>query len=95
VPGERPRALVPGPGWAACARLLAGGEVGVAAHPDGWAVVAGPPGGGEPVAWTEQRLGERFYAGAIVVAAGGSATAVAPAGGGLRIELVVPAAPSC
>jgi signal transduction histidine kinase len=95
VAGERPMALVPGPGWAACARLLAGGELAVAAHPDGWAVSAGPLGDGEPVAWTEQRLGERFYAGLFVVAGGGSAGAVAPAGGGLRVNLVLPAAPSC
>jgi hypothetical protein len=94
VPGERPLALVPGPGWAACARVLAGGEIAVAAHPDGWAVSVGPPGGGEPVPWIEQRLDERFFAGVFVVAGGGSATAVAPAGGGLRVELVVPAAPS-
>lgn len=95
VPGERPMALVPGPGWAACARLLAGGEIAVTAHPDGWAVSVGPPGRGEPVAWTERRLGERFYAGLIVVAGGGSATAVARADGGLRVNLVLPAAPSC
>jgi hypothetical protein len=94
VPGERPMALIPDPGWAACARLLAGGELAVAPHPDGWAVSAGPPGDGEPVGWTEQRLGERFYAGLFVVAGGGSAGAVALAGGGLRVNLVLPAAPS-
>ncbi len=55
-PGEVPTVLVPGVGWATCARLLAdalatderlGGAdatVSVAAHPDGWCVRAGPAG---------------------------------------------------
>lgn len=98
VAGERPFALVPGAGWAACARLLAAdarlaaGPVAVREHPDGWRVTAGGEDG-EPVEWTERRLGELAHAGAIAVAAGGSASA-AEREGRLRVELTVPAAPS-
>jgi signal transduction histidine kinase len=96
VAGERPFALVPGAGWAACARLLADarlvGRVAVLAHPDGWRVTAGEADG-EPVEWTERVLGELAHAGAIAVSAGGSASARERAGR-LGVELTVPAAPS-
>jgi hypothetical protein len=98
VEREVPMVVVPGSGWSACARLLAaddrlaGEAVAVRAHPDGWAVSIGEPGG-EAVAWTERSLGELAHAGAIVVAAGGGASA-ARADGRLWIELTVPAAPS-
>ena len=100
--GEVPQALVPGSGWSACARLLAGAlasderlagaAVAVRPHPDGWAVTAGEPVR-DPVPWTERSLGELVHAGAIAVAAGGSAVA-ALAEGRLWVELTVPAAPS-
>lgn len=103
VDGEVPAVVVPGSGWSACARLLAGARaadarlagapIGVRAHPDGWAVAVGEPGGGSPVPWTERSLGELAHAGAIVVAAGGGAAA-ARSGERLSIELTVPAAPS-
>ncbi len=102
VDGEVPAALVPGAGWSACARLLAaalasdprlaGAEVAVQPHPDGWCVVAGPEAG-EPVAWTERALGDLSHAGAIAVAAGGSAVAW-EGEGRLRVQLTVPAASS-
>jgi hypothetical protein len=102
VDGEVPVALVPGSGWSACARLLAaalasderlaGAAIAVRAHPDGWSVVAGDEAG-ELVPWTERKLGELAHAGAIAVAAGGSASASA-AGGRLSVRLTVPAAPS-
>lgn len=102
VDGEVPRVVVPGSGWSACARLLAGAlaadarlagaAIAVRAHPDGWAVAVGAPGG-DAVPWTERSLGELAHAGAIVVAAGGAAAA-ALGGGRLGIELTVPAAPS-
>jgi signal transduction histidine kinase len=102
VDGEVPVALVPGSGWSACARLLAaalvsderlaGTPVTVRAHPDGWSVVAGDEAG-EPVPWTERALGELAHAGAIVVAAGGSASASAREAR-LCVQLTVPAAPS-
>ena len=102
VTGERPQALVPGSGWSACARLLAGAlasdrrlagaPVAVRPHPDGWAVTAGEPAL-EPLPWTERSLGDLVHAGAIAVAAGGSAAA-ARAERRLWVELTVPAAPS-
>jgi signal transduction histidine kinase len=102
VDGEVPVALVPGSGWSACARLLAaalasderlaGAPVTVREHPDGWSVVAGDEAG-EPVPWTERALGELAHAGAIVVAAGGSASASAREAR-LCVQLTVPAAPS-
>jgi signal transduction histidine kinase len=100
--GEQPMALVPGAGWSACARLLAGAlasderlagaAVVVSPDPDGWSVVAGMQAG-EPVPWTERALGELAHAGAIAVAAGGSASAWASEGR-LGVRLTVPAAPS-
>jgi signal transduction histidine kinase len=102
VDGEQPVVVVPGSGWSACARLLAGAlaadarlagaAVAVRADPAGWAVIVGEPGG-EPAPWTERSLGELAHAGAIVVAAGGGAAA-GVADGRLWVELTVPAAPS-
>jgi hypothetical protein len=102
VDGEVPMVIVPGPGWSACARLLAGALAGdarlagatvaVRAHPHGWAIALGEPAG-DPVPWTERSLGELAHAGAIAVAAGGAAQA-AERDGRLRVELTVPAAPS-
>jgi hypothetical protein len=93
---------VPGAGWSACARLLAealasddrlaGAAVAVSPDPDGWSVVVGPEQG-EPVPWTERALGELAHAGAIAVAAGGSASA-REREGRLGVQLTVPAAPS-
>jgi hypothetical protein len=106
VEGERPMTFVPGPGWAACARLLAEavarderlggreGSVTVRAHPDGWEVTAGCTDPGQPVAWTEQAVGGLVHAGQIVAAAGGFASAARLDGGRLRVRLTVPAAPS-
>jgi signal transduction histidine kinase len=97
--GERPVVLVPGAGWAACARLLAAdrrlaGPIAVRAHPDGWRVSAGGEGAaGSPVEWTERTLGELAHAGAIAVSAGGSASAREHEGR-LAVELTLPAAPS-
>jgi hypothetical protein len=71
---------------------LAGARVTVTPDPDGWAVVAGSEPG-EPVAWSERSLGELAHAGAIAVAAGGSASAW-ESDGRLRVQLTVPAAPS-
>ena len=93
---------MPGAGWSACARLLAaalasdprlaGAEVAVRPHPVGWSVVAGREAG-EPVSWTERALGDLSHAGAIAVAAGGSAAAW-EGQGRLCVQLTVPAAPS-
>jgi hypothetical protein len=106
VPGERPMALVPGAGWSACARLLAGAladderlggaeaMVAVRPDPDGWSVCAGTPGDAAPAAWTARTLGELVHAGHMAVASGGRAAALRSDTGGLRIELTVPAAPS-
>jgi hypothetical protein len=100
--GEQPRAALPGPGWAACARLLAaalasderlGGSaatVRIAPDPLGWAVDAGPDGDVRPVAWTTRVLGPLASAGHIAVAGGGSACAAELAGGRLRVRLTVP-----
>jgi signal transduction histidine kinase len=107
VEGERPMALVPGAGWAACARLLAaalvhderfGGPaatVAIRPHPDGWTVATGGDGPGtEPLPWTERSVGELVHAGEIAAVAGGAAAAARDAGGRLRVVLTVPAAPS-
>jgi signal transduction histidine kinase len=96
VRGEVPMALVSG--WSTCARLLAadqrlaGAAVVVRPDSDGWSLVAGSTAG-EPVPWSERALGELAHAGAIVVAAGGSAEAWR-AEGRLSVRLIVPAAPS-
>jgi hypothetical protein len=100
-------ANVPGPGWAGCARLLAeaiagdprlGGaqaELGIAAHPEGWLVIAGAPGAvGAEVPWTQQHLGRLVHGGQIISAAGGSVAARRTDGDGLRVSWAVPAAPS-
>jgi hypothetical protein len=106
VPGERPMALVPGAGWSACARLLAGALAGderlggpdavvsVRPVPDGWSVCAGTPADATPAAWTARALGELVHAGHIAVAAGGRAAVLRSEAGGLRVVLTVPAAPS-
>jgi signal transduction histidine kinase len=107
VEGERPMALVPGAGWAACARLLAaavayderfgGAQAALAVRPDpgGWTVAAG---GDDPtadaVAWTERSVGALVHAGEMAVIAGGDATAARDAGGRVRVAITVPAAPS-
>jgi hypothetical protein len=105
--GEEAMVLVPGPGWAACARLLAealardtrlggaGAEVAIASHPDGWRIIAGAPGAVcAAVPWTQQLLGPLAHAGQIVSAAGGSVGAARVGDHGLRIIWTVPAAPS-
>ena len=88
---ERALALVPGPGWAACARLLAGDArlkmFAVGPDPAGWSVTAGAAG--EPVEWTERTVGELVYVGHILAAAGGSAVVMHPFG----VKLTLPAAP--
>jgi hypothetical protein len=89
--GETPSTLVPGAGWAACARRLATDErlrmFAVGPDPAGWRVTAG--GSGETVGWREQVVGELVHAGHIVAAAGGSAVATEPFG----VALTLPAAP--
>jgi signal transduction histidine kinase len=106
VAGERPMTLVPGAGWSACARLLAGALadderfggtdalVAVRPDPDGWSVCAGTPADAAPAAWTARALGELVHAGHMAVAAGGRAVALRSDAGGLRVELTLPAAPS-
>jgi len=88
--GEQPLALIPGAGWATCARLLASDarRAAFAVEPDpaGWRVVAGDPR--TPVEWTERSVGAAAHAGHIVAAAGGSAAAAAEG-----MTLVLPAAP--
>ena len=101
---ERALALLPAPGWAACARMLAaalagdprlGGDdaaVDIAPDPAGWAVVAGPsPGEGRPIAWTERVLGPLAGAGHVAAAGGGAAAAAELDGDRLRVRLIVPA----
>jgi hypothetical protein len=89
--GETPLTLIPGAGWAACARRLAADErLGVFAvgpDPAGWRVTAAASG--RPVEWREQVVGELAHVGHIVAAAGGSAVATDPFG----VALTVPAAP--
>jgi signal transduction histidine kinase len=107
VDDERAMVLVPGPGWQACTRLLAGAlqrdarlggaaaEVAITAHPGGWHIVAGASGApAGPVPWTQQHLGSLVHAGQIVAAAGGSVAAARTDDDGLRIAWTVPAAPS-
>jgi hypothetical protein len=107
VADERAMTVIPGAGWAACARLLAealagderlGGDratVGVRPDPRGWAVTAGrQDAAAQPVAWTEPAVGELVVAGQIAAAAGGWTSAVQGDAGHLHVELVVPAAPS-
>jgi signal transduction histidine kinase len=104
---ERAMVLVPGPGWSACARLLAealagnarlggaGAEVAISAHPGGWRIIAGAPGaGGAAVPWTQQHLGPLVHGGQIVSAAGGSVGATRVDADRLRVSWTVPAAPS-
>jgi signal transduction histidine kinase len=105
--GERPRAALPGAGWAACARMLAdalandarlGGPdavVTIVDDPGGWAIVAGPAAAeGRPIAWTERMLGPLAGAGHVAAAGGGSAAAAELDGDALVVRLTVPAAPS-
>jgi hypothetical protein len=93
--GEQPLALIPGAGWAACARLLASdGRLGaftVAPDPGGWRIAAGPRGAA--VEWSERELGELVRAGRIAAAARGAAAAERADDGALRVVLTVPAAP--
>ena len=80
---EHPLTLVPGPGWAACARALAADArlqmFAVGPDPAGWSVTAGTPGA--PVEWTERTVGELVYVGHILAAAGGSAAVTQPSWG--------------
>jgi signal transduction histidine kinase len=89
--GELALALVPGPGWAACARALAGEPrlemFDVGPDPAGWCVTAGAAG--EPVEWTERTVGGLVNVGHLLAVAGGSAVAMHPFG----VKLVLPAAP--
>jgi hypothetical protein len=88
---ESPRTLIPGPGWAACARMLARDPrvemFEVRPHPSGWSLDCGARG--TPVEWTERTVGELAHVGHIVAAAGGSAVVTEPFG----IRLTLPAAP--
>jgi hypothetical protein len=88
---ETPRTLIPGPGWAACARMLAGdprlGMFEVGPDPCGWGVRSGTDG--TPVEWTERTAGDLAPVGLIVAAAGGSALVTDPFG----LRLTLPAAP--
>jgi hypothetical protein len=90
-PGETPLTLIPGPGWAACARMLAAdrrlGMFVLGPDPSGWSVESGADG--IPVEWTERTLGELAHVGHIVAAAGGSAVVTDPFG----VHLTLPAAP--
>jgi signal transduction histidine kinase len=90
-PDEQPRTFVPGPGWAACARALAGDArlemFDVGPDPAGWCVTAGAAG--TPVEWTERTVGGLVNVGHLLVVAGGSAVAMHPFG----VKLVLPAAP--
>ncbi|WCB91656.1 hypothetical protein DSM104299_00329 [Baekduia alba] len=105
--GARAVALMPAPGWSACARMLAealaadprlGGEravVAISAHPDGWRVIAGGAGRAQaPVGWTHQELGVLAGAGAVVSAALGDVCAVRTRDDALRVEWTIPAASS-
>ncbi|WP_028063588.1 hypothetical protein [Solirubrobacter soli] len=90
-PGEAPLTLIPGPGWAACARMLARDprlEMFVLGpDPGGWLLTTGVDG--IEVGWTERTAGELVHVGQIVAAAGGSAVVTEPFG----IRLTLPAAP--
>ena len=94
---ETALALLPGPGWAACARVLAGDprltEFAVEPDPSGWRIIAGPGGpAGAALPVTEDGLGALVLAGRLVAAAGGTASARA---GGVAptLTLTLPAAP--
>jgi hypothetical protein len=88
---ETPLTLIPGPGWAACARMLASDprlemfELGPDAG--GWCVISGADG--TPVEWNERTVGDLVPVGQIVAAAGGLAVATHPFG----VRLTLPAAP--
>jgi hypothetical protein len=88
---ESPLTFIPGPGWAACARMLARDprlvmfELRPAAA--GWLLTSGS--GGTPVEWTERTVGDLAHVGHIVAAAGGSAVVTEPFG----LRLTLPAAP--
>jgi hypothetical protein len=88
---EIPLTLIPGPGWAACARVLASdpriGMFVVGPDRSGWSIDCGAAG--TPVEWSERTIGELAHVGHIVAAAGGSAVATDPFG----IRLTLPAAP--
>jgi signal transduction histidine kinase len=103
--GERARALLPGQGWAVCARLLAdalahdarleGAAVTVAPDPAGWRVTATDgASGAEPAAWDERTVGALEPAGLVLAVSGGAAEAAATRDGTLQVILTVPAAPS-
>jgi hypothetical protein len=89
--GESPLTLIPGPGWAACARMLARDpriemfELGP--DPAGWLLTSGHHG--TPVEWTERTVGDLAHVGHILAAAGGSAVVTEPFG----LRLTLPAAP--
>jgi hypothetical protein len=88
---EAPLTFIPGPGWAACARMLAGDPrlemFALRPDPGGWLLTSGADG--IPVEWTERTVGDVAHVGHIVAAAGGSAVATEPFG----IRLTLPAAP--
>lgn len=103
--GERALALLPGRGWAVCARLLAdalahdarlaGAAVAVVPDPAGWLITATPgETAAEPAAWDERTVGPLEHAGLILAACGGTARAAATRDGALQVMLTVPAAPS-
>jgi hypothetical protein len=104
--GERARAALPAPGWAACARIVAealatdprlGGDhaaVRIVPDPLGWAVDAGHPGAGRPSGWTVRALGALAGAGHVTAAGGGTACAAALEPDAVCVRLTVPAAPS-
>jgi hypothetical protein len=89
--GEEALALIPGPGWAACARLLAADRrlemFAIGPDRSGWQVTSGA--GERAVPWTERTLGDVVTVGHILAAAGGSAAAMDP----FAVTLAVPAAP--
>ena len=88
---ETPLTLIPGPGWAACARMLANDPrlamFALGPDPGGWLLTTGVDG--NPVDWTERTVGDLVHVGHIVAAAGGSAVVTEPFG----IRLTLPAAP--
>lgn len=106
--GELAMADVPGVGWTACAREIAGAlssderlgggaaVVRVLPDPFGWAVTAGDPVAlaGEPVGWTAAGVGPIVAAGRLVAAAGGRVAARRGDGESLVVRIVAPAAPS-
>jgi hypothetical protein len=88
---EAPLTLIPGPGWAACARMLAADPrlemFALLPDPGGWLLTSGTDG--TPVEWTERTVGDLAHVGHIVAAAGGSAVVTEPFG----LRLTLPAAP--